>query len=48
MKMDLLPVVVVSAKDGNLKARTFFFSFRRHKNVDFQGDENVTGLKRKF
>lgn len=25
MKMDLLPVVVVSARDGNLKARIFFF-----------------------
>lgn len=30
MKMGLLPVVVVSAKDGNLKARIFFFPFRGH------------------
>lgn len=33
MKMGLLPVVVVSAKDGNLKARIFFPFQGTHKKM---------------
>lgn len=46
--MALLPVVVVSAKDRNLKASIFFFFLSGDTQKNFMSDVNVRSWERNF